>query len=85
MIKHYQVLHAICDEKMPIEDGCWDEIVIALDPSESRAQAIHFIETLGWEVDGNKCICPFCSKGIYKEDVETELEKEERSHLKLLD
>lgn len=82
MVEYHRLVVAQCDVRI---DGiaCWDEMVIQLENNEGRAQAIQFLEDkMGWKFEGLKAVCPFCSDGILREDVEEKLEEE--SKLKLV-
>lgn len=76
MIEYKRVLIASCDSDMGW-DNCWDEVVIALENNESKTHAMEFLEKkMGWKISENTCICPFCSDGVLKQDIEDEIYNE---------
>ena len=82
MIKFYSILQLECDQysdtissKQKPKRFCWKEMMIYLEEGEIKPQAIHYVETLGWEIDNDIAICPYCSKGLKKKEMELKLLK----------
>jgi hypothetical protein len=82
MIEQLNTVRVTCDGESHF---CWEEMLLSIEPGETKKDAIEFLKNLGWEIEpqteivGNSikiynyyCVCPFCAKGIMKEDVENE-------------
>jgi len=51
---------------------CWGETLVYLEKDETKAMGIQAMEGWGWDFsDPDYHVCPYCNKGLRKEDVIT--------------
>lgn len=87
MLKIMNTIQVNCDNDDVANQGyCWEEMILNLEPGETKKDVIEFLQKLGWSiipetkiVDNSiqiynyRCMCPFCESGIFKEDIENEI------------
>jgi hypothetical protein len=71
MMSFYSVLIVECDCDTDSE-FCWGELVLKIEEDETKAMGIKGLEEWGWDLtDPDFHVCPYCSKGVKKDDVLT--------------
>lgn len=84
MLKVVNTVQVHCDNNEIENQGyCWDELILALEPGETKKDAIEFLKKMGWNITPEtkiidnaitiydyKCSCPWCESSIYKEEYE---------------
>jgi len=87
MLEMINTIRITCDDDDIANEGfCWEELILSLEPGETKKDAIEFLQKMGWDITPEtkiidnsikvynyKCVCPFCDKAILKEDVENKL------------
>jgi len=69
MMEFYSLLTIECD-CMIDNPLCWGEFILYLAEDETRAMGLEKLEEWGWDIsDPDYHVCPYCNKGLMKEDV----------------
>ena len=69
MMEFYSWLNIECDcaSESP---HCWGELPVYITEDETKAMALEALEEWGWDLsDPDYHVCPYCNKGLKKEDV----------------
>jgi len=89
MLKLVNTVQVNCDDDNIEDQGyCWGELILSLEPGETKKDAIEFLKKMGWDIVPEtkiidnaitvydyKCYCPWCNKALSKEDYENSLEQ----------